>query len=259
MSELKRIAGAHAAGLSTTNHELLPRGLGISPELQLLNINQINSDIEEERLSQTFIPYDKNVEKTGDALVRSLLVVISNKQNLDVFKKKVNTVDHFERFRTLQDLQEQILVNSKIFHDNIRIKLFKDKSIIASINAHKESLKYSQEFDFFTAKSEPLTTEAFPVFDVNDGKIFVFCEYEISIKNIIRQHQMAPPRLLNSFGNEMKAAFRAFDRRLCSPYEIKLQQKKSDNLTNIFSGFAKNMTDTAKLINNIKTNSHQNP
>lgn len=248
MSELKRIGRAHAAGLSTENHEILPRGLGISPELQILNTQQILADIEEERVSHTAIPYDKNAARTPECLSRMFLVYISQKQNLDVFKKKPNIIDHFERFRTMQDLQEQIEHNSRIFHHNIRIKETKVRSIIASINAHAESAKFSKEFEFFTLKSEPLSTDNFPEFEYNTEIPFVFWEYEVSIKNITRQHQMAPPRLMNTFGNEMKAAFRKFDARLRSPYEIKKAKNKGNGLNAVFSGFFKANADIAKGI-----------
>ncbi|EAX86693.1 IQ calmodulin-binding motif family protein [Trichomonas vaginalis G3] len=258
IAALKKVANMHKIGALSSSDSILPYRIGICPELTFSAINSIQNEIiemDENHEAAVALPAKTNFDL--NAFLRTVIILVDEKKDFAISYKKVPPKEVFERFRTHQELRDAISSNSLILKENVKQKLTRDRAIITAIKCHENAIELHKMEPDFNISKEPIYDLVPMNLKLNENPLKIYPEYKVSFNQLIRQMEMAPPRLISTFKTEMKSAFTNFDKHMRSPTKINnLNGGKSQNtLAGIFGGFVNSMVATKNAINHeIKNN-----
>ena len=202
-----------------SGEEILPNGLGVSLELTLRAKEDAWDGITTTVGNMRSLPSDPSVDRRSNLLVRSLLLYLHSKEQYDVFAPQKEAP--FERYRTEEELVEQINANSQQFAVVFRRRIVRDMVLLTALDAHEAALNYTKiDPNHDTAPEAQVTIiHDYPKTpDHLDTKIYD--EYEISVDALVRVLDRAPPRLVSTLKKERDEHFELFNNRLRKPSQI---------------------------------------
>ena len=198
----------------------LPYGIGISLELSLKADSEIKEGKVTEVKSMRKLPPQETDRRTN-ALSRAILLYLHSKLKYDVFM--LQNEPPFERFRTEEELLEQIYSNAKKLTRVFSSKIQKDMIILRALDAHEACLSSSKIMNNFTPAEEAIMV--IPNGEMMDNEVTpteinAYDEYEISVDALVRAIDNAPPRLVSTLKKERDQHFGKFNAKLRKPNQI---------------------------------------
>lgn len=209
-----------------------PRKVLLSLEMTLRAIDEVRRN--DEISSKHHWNFETEVAKkskpppfTSSTLIRLFLVRVHQRKNFDLCKFENDPFavksgnPFFEKFRTLDDLVDQVTKNKEIFQERISLKIRRDQSVLAGMVSHITANQFKDISPSFTTQ-ETFSFVKSKDYDKqhSDNKVVVYPDYMESIDKLIKEAEGMKARIPPSFDTQRDQSLRAFGMRLRDPNRI---------------------------------------